>query len=192
MSVAMEDGSRRQRITVDEYHRMAESGSFAPDARVELIDGVIIDMPPIGSLHAAIGSQLEALLGRAVGSRAIVRCQWPLQLSETSEPQPDLALVLPRKDFYKSQHPAATDTLLVIEVSATTLEDDLRLKMWLYARHGIQEYWVVDIANRRLRVFRQPVDAGYERVSSIDRPGKIEIAGLPGVSVDLSSLFHTE
>jgi Uma2 family endonuclease len=190
MSVAMEDWPRRHRITVDEYHRMAESGSFAPDARVELIDGSVIDMPPIGSPHAAIGSRLEALLGQAVGGRAIVRCQWPLQLSETSEPQPDLALVLPREDFYEKKHPAAADTLLVIEVSATTLDDDLRQKMRLYACHGIKEYWVVDVVNRRLHVFRQPGGTGYEQASSIDRPGAVEITALPGITVDLSPLFH--
>ncbi|MEJ0038629.1 MAG: Uma2 family endonuclease [Gammaproteobacteria bacterium] len=190
MSVAMEDWPRRHRITVDEYHRMAESGSFAPDARVELIDGVIIDMPPIGSPHAAIGSRLEALLGQAVAGRAIVRCQWPIHLGDDSEPQPDLALVLPRDDFYEKRHPTPTDTLLVVEVSATTLGDDLWQKMRLYARHGITEYWVVDVTNRRLHVFRQPDGAGYERTSSSDRPGAVEITALSGVSVDLSSLFH--
>jgi Uma2 family endonuclease len=190
MSVAMEDWPRRHRITVDEFHRMAESGSFAPDARVELIDGVIIDMPPIGSAHAATGSRLEALVGQAVGSRAIVRCQWPIRLGDDSEPQPDLALVLPRKDFYEKQHPTASDTLLVIEVSATTLDDDLIYKMRLYARHGIKEYWVVDVVNGRLHVFRQPIGTGYQQVETIDRPGAVEITTLPGVSVDLSPLFR--
>ena len=191
MSVAMEDWPRRHRITVDEYFRMAESGSFAPDARVELIDGVIIDMPPIGCPHAATVSRLDPLLVQVVGDDAIVRCQLPLQLGNDSVPQPDFALVLPRKDFYEYQHPIATDTLLVIEVSVTTLGDDLRQKTDLYARHGIREYWVVDVVNHRLHLFRKPAGARYEQTLSIDRPGTLEITALPGTTVDLSSLFHT-
>ena len=189
MSVAMEDGSRRHRITVDEYHRLAEQGSFAPDARVELIDGVIIDMPPIGSPHAAIGSRLDSLLGEVVGRQALVRCQWPLRLGNDSEPQPDIALVRPRENFYEDRHPTAADTLLVIEVSVTTLNDDLRTKLRLYARHGIPEYWVVDVVSQRLHVFRRPCGAEYEQAVSVDRPREVEITALPGISVDLSRIF---
>jgi Uma2 family endonuclease len=189
MSVAMEDWPRRHRITVDEYHRMAESGSFAPDARVELIEGEIIDMPPIESSHAGTVGQLYSLLHCAVGNRAMVRGQSPIQLGDDSEPQPDLALVAARKSFYKDGHPTEHDTLLVIEVSDTTLAHDLRRKMALYARQGIKEYWVVDLLNHRLHVFRSPAGASYEQASSIDRPGALEITALPDTSVDLSSLF---
>lgn len=189
MSVAMEDWPRRHRITVDEYHRMAESGSFAPDARVELIDGVIIDMPPIGSLHAAVGRRLDSLLREVVGSRALVSGQWPLRLGDYSEPQPDIALVRPREDCYEDDHPTAADTLLVIEISATTLDDDLRTKLCLYARHGIPEYWVVDVVSQRLHVFRRPSGDEYEQALSVDRPREVEITALPGTSVDLSRIF---
>jgi Uma2 family endonuclease len=189
MSVAMEDWPRRHRITVDEYHRMAETGSFAPDARVELIDGVIIDMPPIGSPHAAIGSRLDSLLRDVVGRQALVRCQWPIRLGDDSEPQPDIALVRPRENFYEDRHPVAADTLLVIEVSATTLDDDLRKKLHLYARHGIPEYWVVDVVRQRLHSFRRPSGEEYEEASSVDRSREVEISALPGLSIDLSRIF---
>jgi Uma2 family endonuclease len=191
MSIAMEDWSHRHRITVDEYHRMAEQGSFAPDARVELIDGVIIDMPPIGSPHAAMGRRLDSLLREVVGSQALVSCQWPLQLGDYSEPQPDIALVRPREDFYEDRHPTAADTLLVIEVSATTLKDDLRTKLNLYARHRIPEYWVVDVVNHRLHLFRGPSGTDYEQAWSVDRPREAEISALPGVSVNLGRIFRT-
>jgi Uma2 family endonuclease len=191
MSVAMEDWPRQHRITVDEYLRMAESGSIAPDARVELIDGVIIDMPPIGSAHAAVVRQLNVLLQQAVGDRATVDCQLPVRLGNNSMPQPDFALLLPRKDFYKEQHPSAADTLLTIEVSDTTLINDLRRKMELYSRHDIKEYWVVDVVNRRLHAFRDLVGGCYERASCLDRPGSMDITALPGTSVDLSTLFTT-
>jgi Uma2 family endonuclease len=168
---------------------MAESGSFAPDARVELIDGVIIDMPPIGSPHAAMARRLHALLHRAVGDRAIVSCQSPIQLGDDSELQPDFSLARPREDFYEKHHPTAADTLLVIEVSDTTLSDHLRHKMSLYARHGIQEYWIVDVTNRGLHVLCDPTGAKYREISAIDKPGVVNIATLPGSSLDLSTAF---
>jgi Uma2 family endonuclease len=189
MSVAMEDWPRRHRITVDEYHRMAESGSFAPDARVELIEGEIIDMPPIGSPHAGTVDQLISLFSRAVGDRAIIRCQGPVQVGDYSEPQPDLALLANRASFYKDRHPSENDTLLVVEVSDSTLDHDLRRKKALYARQGIREYWVVDLVSRQLHVFRSPAGADYQDASSIDRPGTLEISALPGTSIDLSSIF---
>jgi Uma2 family endonuclease len=189
MSVAMEDWPRRHRITVEEYHRMAEVGLLAPDARVELIEGVIIEMPPIGSRHSAAVSRLIRLLGRAIGDRAIVQCQGAIQLGDLSEPQPDFALLAPREDFYEQQCPTAADILLAIEVSDTTAHYDLHTKMSLYAAHGIRELWVVDVERRQLHVFRNPAGASYGEVLAPDKPGVMPIAALGGVTVDLSSLF---
>ncbi|MEJ1963386.1 MAG: Uma2 family endonuclease [Gammaproteobacteria bacterium] len=189
MSVAMEDWPRRHRITVDEYYRMAEVGLLAPDARVELIEGEIIDMPPIGSRHAAAVDQLVRLLDRAIGERAIVRCQSSVRLGDFSEPQPDLALLAPRTDFYRNAHPTAADTLLVIEVSDTSLRHDLSTRMSFYARHGISELWVIDVEGRRLHVFRSPAGSSYAEISSSKTLGSVPIASLPGLSLDLSSLF---
>ena len=121
MQSHMEDWLPRHRITVDEYYRMAEVGLLAADARVELIEGEILDMPPIGSRHAGVVSLLDRLLSRAAGDEAIVRVQLPLRLTNASEPQPDLALVKPRSDYYSTRHPTAADTLLVVEVSQTTV-----------------------------------------------------------------------
>jgi Uma2 family endonuclease len=189
MSVAMEEGPRRHRITVDEYYRMAEVGLLAPDARVELIEGEIIDMPPIGSRHAGAMNLLNELLRRAVGGRAIVGCQNPLRLDECSEPQPDFALLVPRQDFYSARHPTASDTLLVIEVSETTLRYDRQKKMPLYARHGIPELWIVDVEGKRMEVFRDPAGATYGERASAPPPSLMSISLLPDVFVDLSSLF---
>ncbi len=189
MSVAMEDGPRRHRITVDEYHHMAEVGLLAPDARVELIEGEIIDRPPIGSRHAATVDGLYRILDRAVGERAIVRCQGPIQLGDLSEPQPDFSVLVPREGVYAQRHPTAADILLVVEVSETTLRYDRQTKMALYARHGIPELWIVDVGRKQLQIFRKPAGAAYGDVLSPERPGVMPIASLPGVTVDLSSLF---
>lgn len=186
----MENWLPRHRITVDEYYRMAEVGLLAPDARVELIEGEIIDMPPIGSRHGGTVTQLHHLLVQAVATRASVRVQQPVRLGKSSEPQPDLALVKPRADYYKSRHPTAADTLLIVEVSDTTFRYDRQIKVPLYARHGIPEVWIVDIKGRQMHFFRSPGADGYGDVVSSTEPGAREIAALPGVQVDLSGVLR--
>ena len=154
---------RRHRLTVSDFHRMGEAGIFAAGDRVELIDGEVIDMSPIGALHAAIVALLTAFLCRSVGSGVIVWCQNPIRLDDSSEPEPDIALLRPRADGYMSAHPGPEDVLVVIEVADTSLAYDLGVKVPLYARHGIPEAWVIDAATRQTRVFREPSAEGYRR-----------------------------
>ena len=154
---------RRHRLTVSDFHRMGEAGIFAAGDRVELIDGEVIDMSPIGALHAAIVARLTAFLCRSVGSGVIVWCQNPIRLDEASEPEPDIALLRPRADGYMSAHPGPEDVLVVIEVADTCLAYDLGVKVPLYARPGIPEAWVIDAATRQTRVFREPSAEGYRR-----------------------------
>ena len=108
MGTPMEIWPRRHRVTVDEYHRMAEIGLLAPDARVELIEGEIVDVAPVSSEHGSIVDQLNWLLTQAVGRRAIVRVQGTVRLSEITEPEPDVALLKPRADFYRHRQPMGT------------------------------------------------------------------------------------
>jgi Uma2 family endonuclease len=171
MSAVMNDEILRHRFTVDDYYKMVEAGLLAPDARVELIEGEIIDMPPIGSRHAAMDSRLTELLCRTIKRRATVRLQLPIRLSAYSEPQPDVALVKFRSDFYANAHPVAADTLLAVEISQTSLARDRRLKIPLYARHHIPEVWLIDVKGERIHCFRLP-DAGvYTDVSHADGLG---------------------
>ena len=150
----------RHLISADAYHRMGETGILGPADRVELIDGEIFDMSPIGVLHAAIVDALLRHLSRSVAESAVIRCQNPLRLDEFSEPEPDVAILRPRADCYTTAHPGPADVLLVIEVADTSLAYDLATKVPLYARHGIPEVWVIDAATRQTRVFRQPVGSG--------------------------------
>lgn len=152
---------QRHAISVEEYLRMGEAGIFAPQARLELIEGEIIEMPPIGSPHAGTVAILDRMLGRAAGDRAVVWVQNPLRLGERSMPQPDLALLRSRADSYRHSHPAAADVLLVIEVSDTTVRFDMETKLPLYARYGIPELWIVDLNERTIRVHREPGTVGY-------------------------------
>ncbi|HUL83028.1 MAG TPA: Uma2 family endonuclease, partial [Gammaproteobacteria bacterium] len=179
MSSAMQE-PRRHRITVEHYYRMAEAGLFQPDERVELIDGEIIDMPAMGVLHASALARLDDILTATVAGRAMVRSQLPLRLSEESEPQPDLALVKRRGDYYAERHPTAADVLLVIELADSTLRYDLEVKVPLYARHGVAETWIVDLANARLHSYRKPEDGRYAAAAST-KLGMVELVSMPGV-----------
>lgn len=179
----------RHRLTVDEYHRMAETGVLAADARVELIEGELIDMASIGTRHAATVKRLNRLVTQAVGTQAIVSVQDPLRLSRRSEVQPDLALLKPRDDFYAGEAPAGADALLVIEVADTTSRYDRRIKAPLYARHGVPELWIIDLDAGCVRILRAPQDGEYRDVTSLAAPGQIDVQAMPGVTLDLSAVL---
>lgn len=140
---------------------MADVGLLPPNTITELIEGEIIDMPPIGHRHAAIVDRLAKRLIQAAGELAHVRIQNPVRLSTVSEPQPDLALLRPRHDGYMSGHPSIEDILLIIEVSDATLDYDRSVKVPLYARHGVPEFWLVDLRHSQVHVFRSPHGDGY-------------------------------
>ena len=183
------ESPRRHRLTVSDYYRMAEVGILAPDARVELIDGEIFDMTPPGSLHAATVHRLNAILVRAVADDAMVLVQNPLRLSELSEPQPDLALLKRRDDFYSQNHPGPADALLVIEVADSSLRFDRDTKVSLYAAHEVPETWLVDLRGRRLVRHRAPQQGSYTQVDEPDLGKPLEIPSIPGIAVDLQLLF---
>jgi Uma2 family endonuclease len=179
----------RHRLTVTDYYRMAEAGVLAPDARVELIEGEVIDMAPIGPRHASVVARLAQQCARIVGARAVVWSQSPLRLDESNEPQPDLMLLEPRADYYAAAHPAAADVLLLIEVADTSARYDREIKLPLYASHGVSEVWIVDLHERCVRFFRQPAGGGYADATSTGTPGRTAVAALPGVALDLEGVL---
>jgi Uma2 family endonuclease len=185
----MEDLPRRHGITVDEYYRMAETGELAPDARVELIEGEIIDMPPVGNPHMATVDRLNKLLVQGAGDRAIVRCQGAVQLGDFSMPQPDFVLLAPRVDYYSTRRAVADDVFRVIEVSDTTLSYDRGRKLALYARFGLPEFWVIDVNSRRLYLHRRPSENAYTETAILEAPSSMNLERLPGIELDLSWLL---
>ena len=190
MPTSAEEILRRHRLNVDEYYRMAEAGILGPDARVELIEGEIIDMAPIASRHAAVVRQLAHILHQNVGDQAIVSTQNPVRLDRYSEPEPDLALLRPRDDFYAAAHPGPGDVLLIIEVADTSLRYDREIKIPLYARHGIPEVWLVDLENERLLRFLEPGPDGYRTEEDVTAIAPIHPTRLQEIEVDLSTLFR--
>jgi len=189
MAYSADDFPRPHRLTVADYRRMADVGILDSEARVELVDGEIIDMPPPGSLHAATVDRLAEIFTRAVGARASVRVQSPVVLGEHSEPQPDLALLRRRDDFYCERHPWPADVLLLVEVAASSLRFDRDKKTPLYAAHAIVELWLVDLGARRLVRYRAPQQGSYSLVDQPDLAIPLGAAALPGVAFDLTRLF---
>lgn len=189
MSTPAKDLLNRHRLTVAQYHRMGEAGILRADARVELINGEIIDMAPTGSRHAGTVKQLARILIQVLGADALIGVQDPIVLDDESEPQPDLAVLRPRADFYKSSHPGPADVLLLIEVADSSLRYDRLIKVPLYARHGIAEVWLVDLDGRRVSRYTEPGPQGYRRSDTPAELHEMEIAAVPGCTLNLSTLF---
>jgi Uma2 family endonuclease len=187
MNIDAESWPRTHRLTVDEYYRMAEVGLLAPDARVELIEGEIIDMPPIGSRHALTVDLFSERLIEVAKRSALVRTQGALRLGVLSEPQPDIALLKRQVERYAQSHPTAEDVLPIIEVSDTTLRFDREVKASLYARHGIPEYWIVDLSRHRLHMLRDPGEGQYAEAFTL-AGGSVRVPVLE-VDIDLAQLM---
>lgn len=179
----------RHRLSVDDYHKMGEAGVFAPNARVELIGGEVLEMAPIGTRHASTVKRIAELLYASVGERATVSVQDPIRLGEHDEPEPDLALLTRRSDFYRTDPPTAADTLLIIEVAESSARYDREIKVPLYARHGIPEVWLVDLESNCVRFFRQPRGDAYADITATETPGPTPVAALPGVAIDLAGVL---
>ncbi len=178
----------RHPITVDEYYRLAETGALSPEARVELIQGAIVSMSPIGLLHEGIVTQLGELLVTAVGARAVVRVQQSIRLSEHSEPQPDIVIARRRSDYYAASRVTPSDTLLLIEVSDSSLQTDLHVKVPLYARHAVPEVWVCDLTISEMHVFRSPAQGRYTQTYSVGKSGVARPAAIEDIAIELSQL----
>lgn len=178
-----------RRFTVDEYYRMAGAGILGENDRVELIDGEVTVMSPIGKGHAACVGRLTLRLVESVGKHALVWVQNPIHLGEFAEPQPDVALLRPRRDFYAKGHPGPKDVLLLIEVSDETLRYDRRVKLPLYARAGIPEVWIVDLKNERVEVHRRPRANGYAETKRRSRGAEVSVLRLPGVGLGVGEIL---
>ena len=158
-----------RRFTIDDYHKMIQADILTENDRVELLDGEIIEMSPIGSEHAGCINRINALLGALLGKKAILSIQNPLQIGEWSEPEPDIAILKPADHYYAKRHPNPEDVLLIIEVADSSLEYDREVKMAMYAKAGIPEYWIINLQQSELEAYRAPKENGY-RIKEIISP----------------------
>ncbi len=173
-------------INREEYYKMAEVGILKPEDRVELINGEIIEMSPIGSRHAAAVRRMARVLSKYLNEKVAISIQSPVVLNDLTEPEPDIAIVEFREDDYAAAHPDAGDVKLVIEVSDSTLDYDLTTKSNLYAAAGIAVYWVVNIDNNIIQRFSKPANGRYEEIDNYTADDEIDFLG---VHIDVSSLL---
>lgn len=185
----MSRGLAKRWITADEYERMGEAGIFPPDARLELIEGEIFEMSPIGNTHAACVKILNRLLNRLFGDAFIVGVQDPIRLDEFSAPQPDLTLLRWRSDYYRGMTPTPADVLLVIEVAESTVATDRLVKIPLYARAGLAETWLVNIPEGRLEIYSDPVGDIYRRAEVFVRGAEARSHTVEGLAVAVGELL---
>jgi Uma2 family endonuclease len=179
----------RRRFTVEEYERMGEVGIFDPADRVELLDGEIVTMSPIGPKYAGVVNRIAACLFRSLDDRATVIVQNPLRLLPRSEPQPDLVVARFRRDFYQSAHPTAEDVLLVIEVADSSLRTDRAVKLPIYARQGIGEVWIVDLAADVVHVHTDPVHGAYREVCTVRSGETLKPRMVPDLELTIGEIL---
>jgi Uma2 family endonuclease len=181
---------RQRRFTVEEYHRMGETGILVEDEPVELIHGALIISEPIGARHAGTVNRLAYLFMSRLGDRAVVQVQNPIAMvKERSEPEPDITILRPRADFYATAHPVAADVLVLIEVADSSLLLDRRVKIPLYARAGVREVWLVDLTLDRVEVYRAPDRGRYRERSVITRGQRLTPGAFPELTLTVEDLI---
>ena len=178
-----------RRFTADEYQQMGHVGILSRRDRVELIDGEVVAMPPIGPLHCASVDSLTLSMVTAVGGKAIVRVQGSVRLSPYSEPQPDLVLLRPRADFYASRLPGPADILLIVEIADSSLDYDRDVKSRLYAESGVPELWLADLQDHSVSRHSDPRGGTYQSIQQYHRGRTIAPALLPGCAIAVDVLL---
>jgi Uma2 family endonuclease len=182
--------ARLHRFSVTDYHRMAEAGVFAPDQRTELLDGEIIDMMPIGPFHGSVVRRLNNFFAQLGAGRWVVDCQNALRLNEQSEPLPDGVLLHTDVSDYTDRHPGPEDVFLLVEVADSSLTYDRERKLPAYSKAGLQEFWMVNLVQRNVEVFRGPGQQGYS-TGEVFQPGQqVSPAAFPEVVVDVANLLR--
>lgn len=174
---------------LEEWQKMGEAGIFPPSCRIELINGEILDMAPIGFNHSGHLNRITNLLTILVTGKAIVSVQNPLQLGELSEPEPDFMLLKPNDDFYSSRHPNSNDVLLLIEVSDSSLKFDQTEKLHLYALHGIPEYWLLNLNQNVLEVYRKPNGDVYAEKTTLQSGDSVTLTQLPDITLQIATIL---
>ncbi|BAY08095.1 Uma2 family endonuclease [Calothrix sp. NIES-2098] len=177
-------------LTVQDYHRMAEAGIFRPEERVELIAGQIIQMVAKGTAHESAITRIDRLLRNRISAQVLLRFQSPVQLDDYSEPEPDVAVVVPDSLDYDDHHPTPSEIFLIIEVADTSLKYDREVKAPLYAKSGILDYWVLDVNKRKLYVYRLPSPEGYQSESILAEDVQISPLAFPECIITVREMLR--
>lgn len=175
--------------TVKEYHKLGAIGIFHPEERVELIEGNIIKISAKGTLHAAATRRTATLLHNLLGNQAAVYNKSPIALDDDSEPEPDIAVVRIDPFDYATHHPTPSEVYLIIEVADSSLAYDREIKAKIYARSGIADYWVLNVRDRQLHVFREPAENGYQSEVIIGENGSISPLEFPALNIAIQAML---
>lgn len=181
----------RHHFSVEDYYRMAEAGILTPDARVELLDGQIFDMLPIGPFHASASRRLNNFFARLGEGRWLVDMQNPVRLNSRSEPQPDIALLRPLDAEYALRHPMPEDVFLLVEVAESSVRYDRGRKLAAYARAGIVEYWIVNLVEGVVEVYRQPLptERAYQSITRVRGEARVAPTAFPDAEIAVADLL---
>lgn len=174
---------------LDEWRRLGEANIFPPGSRLELINGEILEMAPIGFNHAGHVIRLLNFFASRVANKALLNAQNPLQLGDLSEPEPDFMLLKPNADFYSSRHPNAGDVLLLVEIADTSLKFDQNQKLRLYALHGIPEYWLLNLNDSCLEVYRRPRGEAYAEKTTLGADDTLILSQLPEITLRIADIL---
>lgn len=180
---------QRRLISVVEYDQMVQARVFPEDDRLELIEGEIVEMSPIGAAHAGLVTWLTRLFTERFRETALVYAQNPIRLPR-SEPQPDVALLRPRPDYYTERLPEARDVLLLVEIADTTLAYDRAIKLPLCARSGIQECWLIDLAQQTIDVCRVPAAGNYGEIRTAKVGDNLAPLAFPATSFSIAEILR--
>ncbi len=178
-----------RRFTVSEYHRMSELGILVPAERTELVNGQIITMAAKGTGHTSATARTKTLFEIRLANRVIIHVQDPIHLSDDSEPEPDIVLAVQDPLAYSTHHPTAAEVLLVIEIADSSLKYDLEIKPPMYSKAGISEYWVLDVVERKLHVFRHPGELEYQRQTILAETLEIAPLAFPDCAIAIRDLL---
>jgi len=174
---------------IDEWRKLGEANIFPPVSRLELINGEILEMSPIGFNHSGHLNRINKLFAKLIPDTVIPSVQNPLQLGDLSEPEPDFMLLKPNADFYSSRHPNAEDVLLLIEVADSSLTFDQNQKLRLYALHGIPEYWLLNLNDLSLEVYRKPNGEVYAEKTTLRAADIITLSQLDEISIRIADIL---
>jgi len=178
-----------RKFNTSQYHQMNQSNILTEDDRVELINGEIIEMSPIGTKHTSCINRCNSILPNLLGQKVIISIQNPITLNNLSEPQPDIALLKPRADFYENSHPQPQDIFLLIEVVDSSIDYDRDIKIPLYANSNIYEVWLIDINAQLITVYRYPQNDNYQEITTYHRGEKISILSFPDISLQVNAIL---
>jgi len=181
---------RHWKLTAEQYQRMGETGILHEDDHVELLEGELYAMSPIGSWHnSRVDAIAAAFAGEALSRRAIVRVQGSFRLSPDAEPEPDILVLRFRSDFYETALPGPEDVLLLIEVAETSLAYDRDFKLPLYAAAGIPDAWLLNHDAMRLEIYREPHNGAYRSVTFVERSGSVTPLAFPDLTIQMSDIL---